>query len=80
MWQTLENFNQYLNEIRLEYACTLLLYTNQTITDIYMNAGFESQRTFNRVFLEEYHMCQEIIENKTVPQIIQHLLLGTEKR
>lgn len=51
-----KNFNQYLNEIRLEYACTLLLYTNQTITDVYMNAGFESQRTFNRVFLEEYHM------------------------
>ena len=51
-----KNFNQYLNEIRLEYACSLLLYTNQTITDIYMNAGFESQRTFNRVFLEEYRM------------------------
>ena len=33
-----------------------ILYTNQTITDVYMNAGFESQRTFNRVFLEEYHM------------------------
>ena len=51
-----KNFKQYLNEIRLEYACALLLYTNQTITDVYMNAGFESQRTFNRVFLEEYHM------------------------
>ena len=51
-----KKFNQYLNEIRLEYACALLLYTNQTITDVYMNAGFESQRTFNRVFLEEYHM------------------------
>ena len=51
-----KNFNQYLNEIRLEYAVSLLLYTNQTITDIYMNAGFESQRTFNRVFLEEYRL------------------------
>ena len=51
-----KNFNQYLNEIRLEYAVSLLLYTNQTITDVYMNAGFESQRTFNRVFLEEYRL------------------------
>lgn len=51
-----KNFNQYLNEIRLEYAASLLLYTNQTITDVYMNAGFESQRTFNRVFLEEYRL------------------------
>ena len=51
-----KNFNQYLNEVRLEYATSLLLYTNQTITDIYMNAGFESQRTFNRVFSERFRM------------------------
>ena len=51
-----KNFNQYLNEVRLEYAASLLLYTNQTITDIYMNAGFESQRTFNRVFSEQFRM------------------------
>lgn len=51
-----KNFNQYLNEVRLEYTCSLLLYTNQTITDVYMNAGFESQRTFNRVFSERFRM------------------------
>ncbi len=51
-----KNFNQYLNELRLEYACYQLLYTEQTITDICMNAGFESQRTFNRVFLEEFRI------------------------
>ena len=51
-----KNFNQYLNEVRVEYAASLLLYTNQTITDICMNAGFESQRTFNRVFSNEFHM------------------------
>ena len=51
-----KNFNQYLNEIRMKYASSLLLYTNQTITDVYLNAGFESQRTFNRVFVEEYRM------------------------
>lgn len=50
------NFNQYLNEIRLEYACALLQYTDQSITDAYENAGFESQRTFNRVFREKFHM------------------------
>ena len=48
------NFNQYLNEIRLDYACALLTYTNETITDVAMNAGFESQRTFNRVFREQF--------------------------
>ncbi|SEA02543.1 AraC-type DNA-binding protein [Lachnospiraceae bacterium NK3A20] len=50
------NFNAYLNEMRLEYVCSLLRYTDQPITDAWMNAGFESQRTFNRVFQEKIHM------------------------
>lgn len=50
------NFNQYLNEIRLDYACTLLQYTDQSITEAYENAGFNSQRTFNRTFLDRYRM------------------------
>ena len=58
-----KNFNQYLNEVRLEYACSLLLYTNQTITDVFMNAGFESQRTFNRVFNEQFHMSPREYRN-----------------
>lgn len=51
-----KNFNQYLNEVRLDYACALLENTNRTITDICMEAGFESQRTFNRVFQQCYRM------------------------
>lgn len=50
------NFNQYLNEIRLSYVCELLEYTEDAITDICLEAGFESQRTFNRVFREQYRM------------------------
>lgn len=50
------NFNQYINEQRLDYAGTLLECTNRTITEICMEAGFESQRTFNRVFQEKYKM------------------------
>lgn len=48
------NFNQYLNEIRLNYATSLLENTDRRITDIYLEAGFESQRTFNRVFRQKY--------------------------
>lgn len=58
-----KNFNQYLNEVRLDYACSLLLYTEQTITDVYMNAGFESQRTFNRVFSERFRMSPRDYRN-----------------
>lgn len=50
------NFNQYLNETRLDYAVSLLLHTDQSVTEAAMNAGFESQRTFNRVFLDRYHI------------------------
>ena len=50
------NFNQYVNDMRLEYARYLLENTDQTITEAYENAGFASQRTFNRVFRDEYHM------------------------
>ena len=50
------NFNGYLNEFRLDYANYLLRYTTQTITEVYENAGFSSQRTFNRVFQERFHM------------------------
>ncbi len=50
------NFNKYLNNTRLQYAVYLLKYTNESITDAYMDAGFESQRTFNRAFQETYRM------------------------
>lgn len=50
------NFNRYLNEMRLDYACNMLRYSNRSITEIYMDAGFESQRTFNRVFRERMRM------------------------
>ena len=50
------NFNRYLNVARLDYACNLLLHSDHTILDICIRAGFDSQRTFNRVFQERYHM------------------------
>lgn len=50
------NFNKYLNITRLEYVRYLLEYTDQTITEAYSNAGFGSQRTFNRAFRDHFHM------------------------
>ena len=50
------NFNQYLNEQRLNYATSLLEFSDKRITDICLDAGFESQRTFNRTFREKYKM------------------------
>ena len=50
------NFNRYINLTRLEYARQMLEYTDKSVTEICMDAGFGSQRTFNRVFKEELHM------------------------
>lgn len=50
------NFNKYVNYIRLNYALTLLQSTNYTLTRISTEAGFDSQRTFNRAFREIFHV------------------------
>lgn len=50
------NFNRYLNDARLNYACVCLENTNRSITEICMDSGFGSQRTFNRAFKEQYRM------------------------
>ena len=50
------NFNQYLNDARLSYACTRLVNSGDTILDICLDSGFDSQRTFNRAFKERYRI------------------------
>ena len=49
-------FYDYLNQIRLDYAAHLILKSDQKLTGIWQEAGFESQRTFNRVFQKGYGM------------------------
>ncbi|MBO5486754.1 MAG: helix-turn-helix transcriptional regulator [Eubacterium sp.] len=50
------NFKKYVNGIRLNYASTILENSQDSITNICLDCGFESQRTFNRVFKERYKM------------------------
>ena len=44
------------NDARLGYACTRLVNSSDTILDICLDSGFDSQRTFNRVFKERYRI------------------------
>ena len=37
------NFNQYVNKVRLEYAVGLLMNTDDSVTEVYLDAGFDSQ-------------------------------------
>ena len=43
-------FREYVGRLRAEHARDLLLTTDQTITEIAFNAGFQSISQFNRVF------------------------------
>lgn len=44
------NFHSFLNEVRLQHACSLLLSTDKPVTDIALEVGFDSYSTFARVF------------------------------
>lgn len=50
------NLRNYLGVIRAEYAAGLIRTTNETFTVISRLAGFESLRTFNRIFKSVYGM------------------------
>lgn len=58
------NFSKYVNGARLNYAITALENTQESITNICIDAGFESQRTFNRVFKDRYKMTPREYRNK----------------
>ena len=51
-----QNFNHYLNDVRLEHAAAMLTDGDESVTEIYLDCGFQSQATFNRVFQARYHM------------------------
>ncbi len=62
------NFSRYVNEVRVSYAKHLLAYTDQSVTEILENAGFGSQRTFNRAFREFTHMTPKEFREANTPQ------------
>ncbi|NRA55765.1 MAG: helix-turn-helix transcriptional regulator [Gammaproteobacteria bacterium] len=44
------NISKVLNEYRINYAKKLLVNTDDSITDIYLSAGFQTKSNFNREF------------------------------
>ncbi len=50
------NFRKFLNTTRIEKACLLLQDRELSIKEVCYECGFESTRTFHRVFLEEQKM------------------------
>ncbi len=62
-------FNQYLNRMRLEQAVYELISSEQSVTEIAFACGFESLRTFYRVFSAQYGMSPLAYRKKHLPQI-----------
>lgn len=60
------NFSKYVNGIRLNYAAAALENSREPITDILLDCGFESQRTFNRVFKDRYKMTPREYRQKNL--------------
>ena len=58
------NFSQYINNVRINYATTVLENSQESITSICLDCGFESQRTFNRAFKDRYKMTPREYRNK----------------
>lgn len=59
-----QNFNHYVNDVRLEHVAVLLTESTDPITDICLDCGFQSQATFNRVFQAKYHMTPRQYRNE----------------
>ena len=57
------DFRQYINVLRAEYAAKLIRATEDSLTVISENAGFNSQSTFNRVFRSIYGMTPREFRN-----------------
>ena len=50
---TNKTFARYINDVRIEKAQTLLKGSKQSISDIAYEVGFNSIKTFNRVFKQK---------------------------
>ena len=49
-------FRDFLNEMRLKDAEDMLTLTNMTITEIALQSGFDTTRTFNRAFKKKFSL------------------------
>ena len=58
-------FPDYMNSRRLDYARDLLLSTQLSVTQIALDAGFGSSRTFFRAFQDTFHTTPGVYRRQT---------------
>ena len=59
-----KTFSDYLNDIRIGYACYQLIETDKQISTIARSAGFESITYFNRVFIRKKNTTPREFRNE----------------
>lgn len=62
------SFPDYVSSRRLEYACQLLSTTETPVTDIALDAGFGSSRSFFREFKKAFHMTPSAYRRQYIKQ------------
>lgn len=58
-------FSDYLNDLRINEACHLLLSSEDTIGKIAQDSGFESLSYFNRVFLKKKQLTPSVFRKQS---------------
>lgn len=67
------NFNGYVNGLRLNYARTLMCQRpDMPMKAIAFDAGFNSIRTFNRVFVRVYGQTPTEYREMLMPNTLRH--------
>lgn len=57
-------FNEYIGTLRISDACKLLVSEDKSITEIALSVGFNSTRSFNRLFLKYTAMTPRQYKNQ----------------
>ncbi|GGH81737.1 AraC-like DNA-binding protein [Pullulanibacillus pueri] len=58
------NFVSFLHEVRIRHACSLLLSTDLSIADVSVEVGYQSFKTFSRVFRQKKGMTPTTFRKK----------------
>ncbi len=63
-----ENFEDFLNYLRVNKACELMLSTKMSITDIAIAVGYNTVKTFSRNFVKLKNMTPATFRKRIILQ------------
>ncbi|MBS1669498.1 MAG: AraC family transcriptional regulator [Bacteroidetes bacterium] len=64
--RTNKHFIEYLNEVRISYACNFLLDTDWGISEIAYKCGYKTVPNFNKLFKEETGLSPKAYREKSI--------------